>query len=100
MVTFQGECINMPKKEKKQKEPVVLGSVEQSMGQDIIPAVMVEIEGRQIERSKFDPKRLHPSGHVKINGKTLIRCPYCLGSGKTYGTTCPKCKGEGLCEPY
>lgn len=26
--------------------------------------------------------------------KFLIRCPYCLGSGYTYGWKCPACKGN------
>ena len=29
-----------------------------------------------------------------------IPCPWCLGSGKTYGKDCPKCKGAKVIEAY
>jgi DnaJ-class molecular chaperone len=29
-----------------------------------------------------------------------MKCPWCLGSGQTYGKTCPKCKGAKVIEFY
>ena len=30
-----------------------------------------------------------------IVGPIMIRCPYCLGTGKTYFSECAACKGHG-----
>ncbi len=29
-----------------------------------------------------------------VVGPIMIKCPYCLGNGKTYGWECPACKGH------
>ena len=31
---------------------------------------------------------------IAPNGSIMIKCPYCLGNGKTYGWECPACKGH------
>jgi len=94
----------MPKKEKtKKEEPKVLGSVEQTMGtyQEGTPVKMVTFgDGTTLELSKFNPTRLNPRSTVTIDGKVMIKCPYCLGSKLVYNATCPKCKGVGVCERY
>jgi len=82
----------MPKKrtttKPKAAQPEAKTNVPQLDGTEQI----VEPQGKIINSLAYpvyDPNKPHPA----------ISCPYCMGSGKTYGWECPACKGHKIVDP-